>query len=101
HVYSWALPEDLAPLRNAIERLLRGEIEIALFTAAVQVHHLLQVSEEMQVRDSLIAALGRIRIASIGPVTSEALAEYGLTASLEPSVPKMGFLVREAAEMTS
>lgn len=101
HVYNWALPEDLAPLQNAVHRLVRGEIEIALFTAAVQMHHLVQVSEEMELRDSLIAALGRIKIASIGPVTSAALAEYGLSASLEPSRPKMGFLVREAAEMTS
>jgi len=101
HVYSWALPEDLAPLRNAIERLVHGEIKMALFTAAVQVHHLVQVSEGMGVRDSLVSALSRIKIASIGPVTSEALAEYGLTPSLEPSHPKMGFLVREAAEMNS
>jgi uroporphyrinogen-III synthase len=101
HVYSWALPEDLSPLRNAIQLLLQGEIGIALFTAAVQVHHLVQVAEDMGVRDSLLAALSRIKIASIGPVTSEALAEYGLTSSLEPSHPKMGFLVREAAEMSS
>jgi uroporphyrinogen-III synthase len=101
HVYSWALPEDLSALRNAIQSLLQGEIKIALFTAAVQVHHLVQVSDEMGVRDSLVAALSRIKIASIGPVTSEALAEYGLTPSLEPSHPKMGFLVREAAEMNS
>lgn len=100
HVYSWALPEDLAPLQNAIRSLIQGEIDLGLFTAAVQVHHLVQVSEAMDLKDSVIAALGRIKIASIGPVTSEALAEYGLTATLEPSHPKMGFLVREAAELS-
>ena len=58
-----------------------------------------QVAEEMSFKDSLVAALRKIKIASIGPVTSEALGEYGIRANLEPSHPKMGFLVREAAEL--
>jgi uroporphyrinogen-III synthase len=101
HVYDWALPEEIAPLRNAIEALIANRVDVVLFTAAIQVHHLLQVAEEMSCKDSLLAALRRIRIkiASIGPVTSEALAEYGIPADLEPTHPKMGFLVREAAEL--
>jgi uroporphyrinogen-III synthase len=97
HVYDWALPEDTAPLRSAIQALIAGNVEVALFTAAIQVHHLLQVAEEMSCRDSLVAALGKIKVASIGPVTSEALGEYGIRVSMEPTHPKMGFLVREAA----
>jgi uroporphyrinogen-III synthase len=101
HVYDWALPEEIAPLRNAIEALIANRVDVVLFTAAIQVHHLLQVAEEMSCKDSLLAALRRIRIkiASIGPVTSEALGEYGIPADLEPTHPKMGFLVREAAEL--
>jgi uroporphyrinogen-III synthase len=97
HVYDWALPEDTAPLRSAIQALIAGNVEVALFTAAIQVHHLLQVAEEMSCRDSLVAALGKVKVASIGPVTSEALVEYGIRVSMEPTHPKMGFLVREAA----
>jgi uroporphyrinogen-III synthase len=99
HVYDWALPEEIAPLRNAIEALIANRVDVVLFTAAIQVHHLLQVAEEMSCKDSLLAALRRIKIASIGPVTSEALGEYGIPADLEPTHPKMGFLVREAAEL--
>jgi uroporphyrinogen-III synthase len=99
HVYDWALPEEITPLRNAIEALIGNRIDIVLFTAAIQVHHLLQVAEEMSFKDSLVAALRKIKIASIGPVTSEALGEYGIHANLEPTHPKMGFLVREAAEL--
>ena len=99
HTYDWALPEDLAPLKNAVELVLQGGVDFVLFTAAVQVHHFLQVAEQLGLRDSLVAALQRTKIASIGPVTSEGLAEYGLTADMEPSHPKMGFLVREAAEL--
>jgi uroporphyrinogen-III synthase len=97
HVYDWALPEDTTPLRDAIQTLLEDRVDVVLFTAAIQVHHLLQVAEEMNTRDSLVASLSRTIIASIGPVTSEALAEYGVAVSLEQTHPKMGFLVREAA----
>src|SRR5579863_2840413 len=99
HTYDWALPEDVKPLKDAIRAVLDGRVDVALFTAAVQVHHLLQVADEIGAKDSLIAALGKIKIASIGPVTSEGLAEYGLSPGLEPSHPKMGYLVREAAEL--
>ena len=99
HVYDWALPEDLTPLRNAIHSVIDGRVDVVLFTAAVQVHHLLQVADEMGVRESLVAALRKSKIASIGPVTSEALVEYELKPAMEPSHPKMGFLVKEAAEL--
>lgn len=99
HVYDWALPEEIAPLQNAIKALIANRVDVVLFTAAVQVHHLLQVAEEMGSKDSLIAALHNTQVASIGPVTSEALGEYGIHANLEPTHPKMGFLVREASEL--
>ena len=99
HVYDWSLPEDLTPLRKAIQSVIEGHVDFVLFLAAVQVHHMLQVAEQMGLREALISALRKTKIASIGPVTSEALAEYELKASLEPSHPKMGFLVKEAAEL--
>jgi uroporphyrinogen-III synthase len=37
-------------------------------------------------------------VGSIGPATTEALEEFGVRPQFEPSHPKMGFLVREAAE---
>jgi uroporphyrinogen-III synthase len=97
HVYDWALPEDISPLQDAIRSLLQGQVAVTMFTAAIQAHHLLQVAERMGMKKELMAALAKMKIASIGPVTSEALDEYGITASMEPSHPKMGFLVREAA----
>ncbi len=99
HVYDWALPEDVVPLKNAIQSIISGSVDLVLFTAGVQVHHLVQVADELGSRETLISALQKIKIASIGPVTSEALAEYELKASMEPSHPKMGFLVKEAAEL--
>jgi len=101
HVYDWALPDDLGSMKEAIKSLQAGSVDVVLFTAAVQVHHLVQVAEQMNARDGVIAGLNRSRVASIGPVTSEALAEYGITVHFEPSHPKMGFLVKEASERWS
>src|SRR6266478_4686900 len=45
-VYGWALPEDTAPLRAAIERVVAGEVEVALFSSAHQVDNLFRVAAE-------------------------------------------------------
>jgi uroporphyrinogen-III synthase len=97
-VYQWALPEDLTPLRSAIGALSRGDIDVVLFTTATQVTHLLQVAAEDGLADATLQALSRVVVASIGPTTSEELREKGIRIDFEPSHPKMGFLVREAAE---
>ena len=97
-VYRWALPEDVGPLRAAVTSLARGEIDVALFTTGTQVVHLFQIATEMHQADAVSDALGRGVVASIGPTTSEELREHGLAIDLEASHPKMGFLVREAAE---
>jgi uroporphyrinogen-III synthase len=97
-VYRWALPEDLEPLRDAVEALVRGELDVAMFTTATQVVHLLQVASTMNLEDAAREALSKMVVASIGPTTSQELREQGLTIDLEASHPKMGFLAREAAE---
>lgn len=100
-IYEWSLPEDTAPLRQAVQSITHEEIDVLLVTAAVQIRHLLEVAEEMKLRNDVIRSLRRIMIASIGPVTSAALVENGISADLEPSHPKMGLLVKEAAEQSA
>ncbi len=46
-VYQWDLPEDLAPLREAVKRLCDRQFDIAIFTNSIQVHHLLRIANEM------------------------------------------------------
>jgi uroporphyrinogen-III synthase len=97
-VYQWALPEDLEPLRQAARAIASGELDVAMFTSATQAVHLMKVADTMALRDEVLKQLQRMVVASIGPTTSEELRQQGIPVDLEPSHPKMGFLVREAAE---
>lgn len=100
-VYEWALPEDIAPLRTAISAMVKGEVDVALFTTSVQVVHLLRIAKEMNVEDSLREAFRRILVGSIGPVTSQELRAHSISVDFEPSHPKMGFLVNETAQCSN
>jgi uroporphyrinogen-III synthase len=100
-VYQWALPEDCAPLQAAVKSLVAGEIDVVLFTTGVQVTHLFQIAAEMKLEEPMRLGLGRAIVASIGPTTSEELQRHGVRADLEPSHPKMGFLVKETAEQSA
>ena len=101
-VYEWGLPEDLEPLRSAVAAMARGEIDVVMFTSAMQVTHMFQIAAEMKLEEAVRRAFPRMLIASIGPVTSEErLREHGVAADLEPSHPKMGFLVSETAERSA
>lgn len=97
-IYRWLLPDDIAPLESNIRRLVSGEIEIAMFTSAQQVVHLLQVAETMGCGSAVVGALNEIVVASIGPTTSERLQEFGLPVTLEPDQGKMARLVSAAAK---
>ena len=97
-VYQWALPEDVRPLRECVLGIVSGSVDVILFMTAVQVIHLFQVAEQMGCEDDLRAGLASIVVVSIGPTTSEELAHYGVKPDFEPSRPKMGFIVNEAAQ---
>ncbi len=96
-VYQWDLPEDRGPLREAVRKLAAGEFNVVMFTTSVQAVHLIRIADELGLQDAVRAALARTMIASIGPTTSETLADLRIPADFEPSHPKMGFLVNEAA----
>lgn len=103
-VYGWALPEDTGPLRAAIDRLAAGEAEVALFTSANQVENLFRVASQIGRMEALRDALSRNTVvASVGPITTEALEAHGIKPDLEPEHPKMGHLLaavaRQAGEL--
>ncbi len=96
-VYRWDLPEDAGPLRANVDRLAAGAVDVVMFTSAQQVVHLLRVAREMGQEEPVREGLARAVVASVGPTTSEMLVGHGLTVDVEPSHPKLGHLVSEAA----
>lgn len=93
--YRWDLPENIEPLKENIRRLAKGKIDVAMFTSAQQVVHLLQIAAGIQLEDALRAGLHNVVLASIGPTTSEMLRSKGLSVDFEPKHGKMGHLVTE------
>lgn len=96
-VYHWALPDDLEPLRNAIRAVAAEEVEVIAFLTATQVTHFFQVGEEIGLAKALREGMRRAALLSIGPSTTEELRRHGMRPDFEPSHPKMGILLSEAA----
>lgn len=98
HVYSWTLPEDTAPLKAAILKIVRVQAHVALFTSALQIEHVLSVAQELGMAPAVRRALSNdIVVASVGPVTSEALERHGIGADIVPGHPKLGHLILAVA----
>jgi len=81
-----------------VRRLVAGQVDVAMFTTSIQIPHLLRIAAEAGLEQAVREALRRVVIASVGPTTSETLREHDLPVDLEPSHPKMGFLVSETAQ---
>lgn len=96
-VYRWDLPEDIRPLEENVRALARGERDVALFTSAQQIFHMLRVAADCELLDKVRERLQDMVVASIGPTTSETLRDAGLPVDIEPEHPKMGPLVAAAA----
>lgn len=97
-IYRWALPEDLTPLRQALDQVIAGNVHVMLITNAAQVDHVMQVLEKDGKAEPFRTALKKMVVASIGPTASERLRQHEWPIDLEPSHPKMGILVKETSE---
>lgn len=100
-VYKWALPEDKAPIEENVRRIIKGQLDVLMFTSANQVTNLMQVANEL-VANELGAsgfkdAIKKPVIVSIGPTTSERLRNDGIPVDIEPAISKMGQMVQAAA----
>ena len=100
-VYQWDLPEDTAPLHEAVRRIVEGLADVVIFTTSIQAAHLFRVASESCLDEAVHRGLQKMAVASIGPTTTEALEDFGLSPDITPSHPKMGFLVKETAEQAA
>jgi uroporphyrinogen-III synthase len=98
-IYRWEMPDDPSGLREAVRRIATRRCDVVLFTTSIQLAHLLQVASEMGLAAEVRQALaGDIAVASVGPVMTAALEEHNLRPDIVPPHPKMGVLVKVAAE---
>ena len=99
--YRWALPQDTRPLFNLIGALERGEVDAVAVTNAAQVYNFFALAERSDRTIALRDSLNRTLVASIGPVSSEALKKFGVAAGLEASPPKLGPFIAALNEALS
>jgi len=97
-VYRWTLPADPGPLRAALREIAAGGADVAIFTSSNQVTNVMQTAEAEGIGDDVRRGLGAMAVASIGPVCSAELRAQGIAVDVEPEHPKLGHLVRAAAE---
>jgi uroporphyrinogen-III synthase len=101
-IYRWDLPEDTGPLRDAARRIAARQCDVVLFTSSIQLEHLVLIAAEMGLEQALLAALrGPILTASIGPLMTDAMRGFGLEPDIVPEHPKMGALVKAAADQAA
>jgi uroporphyrinogen-III synthase len=91
--YRWGLPADMAPLNSLLHALAQSRVDAVVFTSAVQIHNLHAAAERGGSAATLASQLNGLVVASIGPVCSRALREYGVTPTFEADPPKLGPLV--------
>lgn len=99
-IYRWELPDDREPLREAARRLAARKFDVVIFTSSIQLDHLLEVARDLGIETEVRQTLrDEVAIASVGPVMTATLESYGLPADIVPSHPKMGSLVKAAADL--
>lgn len=96
-IYKWALPDDLEPLKKAILQIINHDIDLALFTSASQVDHLIQVARDIGKELELRKGFYQTAIFSIGPVASEKLRYHQLFADYEVEDHKLEVLINDMA----
>jgi uroporphyrinogen-III synthase len=100
-VYRWELPEDIEPLRQAVTAIANGAVDVLLLVSGVQLAHLQQVAGMMGCEAAVRRGFAGTVIASIGPTTTEEIRRQAMEPDLQASHPKLGYLVKEAAEQSA
>lgn len=98
-LYRWEMPDNIEPLREAARKLASREFDVVLFTSSIQLDHLFEVARDLQLANEVRQSLKEhVVIASVGPVMTAALIAQGFRPRVIPEHPKMGALVKAAAE---
>ena len=97
-VYRWDLPDDIEPLARNVHDLAEGRLDVLLFTSAHQVVNVMRIAEDLGLAARVRQQAAEAVVASVGPITSEALRDHALPVDIQPEHPKLGPLILAAAE---
>ena len=99
-LYTWGLAEDVTPVLGLIDALESGQIDAIAFTSQVQINNLLAIASQAGKEESVrnIMANGPLVVASVGPVCTKRMIEFGFRVDVEPDHPHMGNLVLAIAD---
>jgi uroporphyrinogen-III synthase len=98
-LYEWQMPEDMAPLKQLVGDLVEGRVGAIVVTSQIQCRHLFKVAGELDLSTRLAEALRQdVIVAAIGPVSTSALQEYGITPDVLPDHPRLGALITALAD---
>lgn len=95
--YRWSLPDDVEPARELVRRTIAGELDIVVFTSAGGASNLFVLARSLgdDVAAELRQALaGPVAVASIGPVTADAVESEGGVSAIVPERWRTADLVR-------
>jgi uroporphyrinogen-III synthase len=83
--YAYASDADDRRVEALIEAIEGGRIDAIAFTSSPQIARLFDVAAKTGRDEGLVAGLGAIKVAAIGPVTAGTLARRGVEAAIVPS----------------
>jgi uroporphyrinogen-III synthase len=83
--YRYASNSETASVSNAITKMASGEIDVIAITSSPQIRRLQEVAVEKGLEKELAAGWKRTRVASVGPVVSNALKAIGVEVAVQPT----------------
>jgi uroporphyrinogen-III synthase len=101
-IYRWSKAEASGRVADLIDRCCRGQIDAITFTAAPQVHYLIEMADSVGAAAALIDALNNgIVVGCIGPVCASAARQEGIRSPVVPDNWRLGSLVKAVADALS
>jgi uroporphyrinogen-III synthase len=82
--YRYASDAETGRVREVIEAMAAGRVDLIAFTSSPQLRRLADVARESHLEDALKSGLARTKIAAVGPVVAAAIAAMGGTVAIMP-----------------
>ena len=82
--YVYSSHADDESVRSVIKQMAEGQIDVIAFTSGPQVKRLFDIAHGSQLNEQLLKGLQHTKVAAVGPVVAEALANRGIQVDMTP-----------------